>query len=187
MGLSVLHMVPPESDDFLVKLRREHGEALLRYLRAAVRNREDAEDLAQEVYARIHRLRRPSPIDHPRAWLLKIAARAVATHFLRARRSPTIPWPPEADEIPDERPLPEAHGIGHDAIRHLQDILLELPARQHLVFLHRHIYGASREDVAAQLGITLNTFDQHLWKAVTYCLERLKALGLKGNQGGDKP
>ena len=183
--VTLTRMVPPESDDFLVRLFREHGTALRKHLGRLLRNRDDAEDVAQETYAKLFRLARPESIANPRGWLFTAAVRMAATHLKRAQRTPTVPLSPEAEQVPDEHPLPEAHGIGRDALRHLQGILRELPRQQGRVFYRYRILGESREDVAAQLSITLSTFEQHLWKADAYCQQRLKALGL-GEQGGEK-
>jgi len=179
-------MAPHEPDEFLVRLFREHGAALRQYLRQLLPNRADVEDVEQATYAKLYQVPRPKPITNPRAWLFTAAARVASNYRRSQRRRPAESFSAESEQVADGRPLPEDDSIGQDAMRHLDNILRELPAQQRTVFIHQRIFGESREDIAAFLGITLNTFDQHLGKAVATVRQRLKALGL-GVQGGDQP
>src|SRR5690349_21174908 len=109
--VTLAQMTSQEPDEFLVRLVREHGAALRKYLGTVLRSPADAEDVAQETYAKLHRLGRPKTLLDPRAWLFTAAIRMAATHLKRERRRSTEPLDTEAEQVPDIAPLPEAHGM----------------------------------------------------------------------------
>lgn len=183
--VTLARMARYEPDESFVRLFREHGPAMVEHVARILRNRQDAEDVAQEAFSKAYRLAQPETLRNPRAWLLMVAGRMAITHLKRAARRPTVPLTEEVEAVPDERPSLEAQGIGEDTLRHLQALVGELPPQQARAFYLYRILGESRKEVAAQLGITVNTFDQHLAKAERYCQQELEALGL-GLQGGEK-
>ncbi len=80
----------------------EHGDALYRYARTRVRNRELAEDLVQEAFlAGLQSQDRFQGRATVRTWLLSILRNKIVDHYRRAAE------PPEASQAePRERPDP---------------------------------------------------------------------------------
>jgi DNA-directed RNA polymerase specialized sigma24 family protein len=76
----------PEAGSTLARLFIEHNRSLQSFLRVRVGSQHDAEEIAQEAYARLLQLGRPGAIGYLRAYLFKIA-----THIAidRARLSGT--------------------------------------------------------------------------------------------------
>lgn len=122
------------------------------YLRALVRDATLADDLLQETFLQVHRVRHTFQPQRPvRPWLYAIARNVVLMHrrasFRRARHE-TI-----ADEALPEVPVAaEIQGLGdRDAV---WGALARLPeARREPVVLH-HVLGMSFKEVGAVLGIT---------------------------------
>ena len=91
-----------DSDD-----ARELHDRVLRYVARRVRNRADAEDIAQEVMLRIHRHGAElEDADRLAAWVYRIAANAIADHYRRpARRE--LPAGDARVDLAPSRPAPD--------------------------------------------------------------------------------
>ena len=62
-----------DKDKFIAELVSKHGGPLENYLARKLDSREDAAELAQEAYMRLHRLEQPENLDNARAFLFQVA------------------------------------------------------------------------------------------------------------------
>jgi RNA polymerase sigma-70 factor (ECF subfamily) len=115
--------------------------------RSIVRNADDAEDITQNVFAKLMTaIQKYEPRQVPfAAWILRVARNA-ALDFLRARRQ--IPF---AEVRTDD----DGHEqIGFERSRSLRDALLHLPEEQREVLILRHLVGLSPVEIAGRLNKT---------------------------------
>jgi RNA polymerase sigma-70 factor, ECF subfamily len=117
------------------------------YVRSIVRNADDAEDITQNVFAKLMTaIQKYEPRQVPfTAWILRVARNA-ALDFLRARR-----------QIPFAEVRTDDHGheqIGFERSQSLRDALLHLPHEQREVLILRHLVGLSPVEIAGRLGKT---------------------------------
>lgn len=118
---------------------------LLRYVNSFVHDHHEAEDITQNVFAKLMTaIRKYEPTDVPfTAWILRVARNAALDH-MRARRA-----------IPTEEVRAEDAGqaqIGFDRGRDLRHALERLPQDQQEVLILRHIFGLSPVEIASALG-----------------------------------
>ena len=73
-------------------LWRRFGDGLRAFIARRIDNPEDAEDLLQEVFLRIHR-HPPANLDRPAAWLFKVTRNLIVDHY--RRQKPLEPLPAE--------------------------------------------------------------------------------------------
>ena len=76
--------VDSEKDQFIAGLVVQHGTALERYLARKLDNPEDAAEVAQDAFFRLHRMEQPENLDNPRAFLFQVASN-LAVDQLRRR------------------------------------------------------------------------------------------------------
>jgi RNA polymerase sigma-70 factor, ECF subfamily len=117
------------------------------YVRSIVRDSHDAEDITQNVFAKLMTaIHKYEPRDVPfAAWILRVA-RNVALDHLRARR-----------QIPCEEVRTDDQGheqIGFERSQCLRDALWRLPAEQREVLVLRHLVGLAPGEIAKRLGKT---------------------------------
>jgi RNA polymerase sigma-70 factor (ECF subfamily) len=115
------------------------------YVRTIVRDHHDAEDVTQQVFAKlITAIARYEPRGVPFvAWLLRMAHNAAVDAIRSQRMTPTA-------EIFD--PNVAAYEDPSDHARSLRDALAALPEDQRQVVVLRHVLGLSPVEIAAQLG-----------------------------------
>jgi RNA polymerase sigma-70 factor (ECF subfamily) len=151
-----------------------------------VRERELAEDLAQEVFLKAYRAL--DSYDHQRkfsSWLFKIAHNSTIDH-LRRTELQTVPLEPESA---DDRGLaavledpttvtPEHRLLGSDLGRGLAESIQELRPVYREVILLRHREGLSYQEIAEVTGASLGTVKTNLHRARRDLADRLRARGL---------
>jgi RNA polymerase sigma-70 factor (ECF subfamily) len=135
-------------------------DRLLRLALRFFRRREDAEDIVQEVFLRVHRAaatyRSDAPFEH---WLLRIATNLCRDRLRERRRRPEVAL---ADLSDDAAGWLDAALRGEslqaaraDAARALAAELLDsLPPKDRIVLVLLDLEGMSAADVAAATGST---------------------------------
>lgn len=128
-------------------------QPLRRFLtRRKVGSAADIEDIAQEVFLRLIRYDRAALIDHPQAYLFKIAANISAEWAVRSsRRLPhDSAWLAElVDALTPEMAVERA---GRD--EQLRNALEALPARAHEILRLHFGEGMTLLEIASELGVT---------------------------------
>ena len=133
--------------DALDYLYSRHADDVLRFVQSIVHNRHDAEDVTQEVFAKlmraIHRYEeRAVPFA---AWITRVARNAALDH-VRSRR-----------QIPVEEVRISENGHEETSFERLyafKRALAALPESQRQVLILRHIGGLSPNEIADRLGKT---------------------------------
>src|SRR5678815_3858452 len=85
--MGTVHVMQPRgsSADFVSRLSRAHGAALLRFLERMLGRKDVAEDVAQEAYLKLYRLSRPDEVNSPRALLFDVATKLAIDRLKRAK------------------------------------------------------------------------------------------------------
>ena len=137
---------------------------LRRYLTRLVGSREEAQDIAQDAYAKVYTAMNERAIEHPRA-LLYTTARHLAIDELKHRgRSPFREAP--VDATPSSSPGIEAIVMAREEAVLLEHAINRLPEECRAVLLLRTGEHLTHEQVAARLGLTKKQAEKRLHRAV---------------------
>ncbi|MDT8445169.1 MAG: sigma-70 family RNA polymerase sigma factor [Desulfuromonadales bacterium] len=156
-------------------LVKEHTGKVTGLAWRLVGNREEAEDLAQEAFLRLHRslpaFRGESRIS---TWLYRTTTRLAIDHLRRERIKNKLFFFRQDNDAPD--PVELARDPGNDPAREFQSVeamqtlrksLRKLSSRQQVIFTLRHYEGLPLKEIAAHLGLQTGTVKAHLHRAVT--------------------
>jgi len=154
----------------------EPHEATLRaWLHGQFPSLPDIDDLIQETYLRVLRMRSRDPdrFGGVKSLLFTIA-RNLALDQLRHRGVLKFEtWPESDDEpnLPEDRLGIEETVSQRQELEMLTEAIQALPERCRQVLTLRKLYGLSQKEIAAQLGIAEHTVEAHVGVGLRRCTE----------------
>ncbi len=151
------------------RLYRSHVQDVYRYALMVLRNRDDAEDVAQTTFLKAYRAyqrgERPS---HPRQWLITIAHNTCGTRIRDARRRPR--------EVALEEQLfePTPAGGGEVDVQELVRAVGALSFNQRSALVMRELEGRTYAEIAAVLDVSTSAVETLLFRARRALREQLE-------------
>lgn len=144
---------------------------LMRFLEMRIGNRQDAQDLAQEAYFRLCRVREPDLIQSPESYLFRIASNLAHEFLLRRRVQPSfVELDPEQSYAEDaDAGSFSAKLEARSEVEQLEHIIDELPPLYQAVLLMRKRDGYSHQEIAERLSISPHTVHKYLSRALLRC------------------
>ncbi|GAA0564950.1 RNA polymerase sigma-70 factor [Chitinophaga japonensis] len=134
---------------------------LIAFIRALVGAEEVAEELYSDLFVKIWARRHALPLTaHPRNYIYTMARNLALDHLKKERHLQSI----EFNEIntllvQDQAPTPEEQVISKEMVRKIEGAINVLPARCRLIFKMVKEDGFKHKEVAALLGISVNTVE----------------------------
>jgi RNA polymerase sigma factor (sigma-70 family) len=161
---------------------KQQFRRIMNILRRRGQSREDAEDLVQEAFLRLHVfLEEGHDVRTPDAFLVRTALNLAVDARRKNVRDCRDQFVPETIEdldlvIADLRPTPEENVAAEIRLREMRKVLDEKlsPTTREVFFLHR-LEGLSHEEIAEAMGISLRSVEKRIARAITIMwMERRK-------------
>lgn len=176
-----------EQDRQIAEAIRREQSRLRNFIRRRVDDRDDAEDILQEVfYELVEAYRMIKPVEQVTGWLFRVARNRITDLFRRKQRealrdaTATVADDGERLELEELLPSPDA---GPDAayartvlLEEMEAALDELPEEQREVFIAHEVMGKSFKELAKETGTSVNTLLSRKHYAVLHLRERLQAI-----------
>lgn len=151
-----------------------HCDRLVRYVYRYVGSRETAEDLVQEVFARLWERGDELQIRDPLPYLYRTAHNLAVSHVRHEQVRER--WQARAALAPS----PTAEGA-HAAVERtdlaqaIDRAIADLPERCRQVFTMSREQGLTHAEIARILGLSVKTVESHVWRAMTMLREKIGA------------
>ena len=170
------------------------GPRLRGFVRRQVADLSQVEDIVQDTFVRlVSAYRLMEPVEHLAAWLRRVARNRIIDRFRQQSRTDSLNDPWYSDDVADESgvlaewlvPLasgPEASYVRDVLAEELVAALDELPVEQRAVFVAHEIEGRSFKDLAAEMGVGVNTLLGRKHAAVRYLRQRLRDIRTEFDQ-----
>jgi RNA polymerase sigma-70 factor, ECF subfamily len=126
---------------------------LRRFIAARIRNRDDAEDVLQDVFVKIHdQLPRLEDSTRLLAWVYKITRNAITDYYRRRGRSPelTTEYPEDLAAADPEKDLTD------EVVAWLLPVIDTLPPKYRDAMRLSEVQGLTQQETAERLGISLS-------------------------------
>ena len=184
-ALNILEMAGEQDQRISETVAREQAR-LRNFIRRRVPDRNDAEDILQDVfYELVEAYRLMKPIEQVGAWLYRVARNRI-TDLFRKKKPETFSGQQKTDvegeELSIEDLLPSPDGGPEAAyfrsvlLDEIDDALGELPDEQREVFIAHEIEGRSFKEIAAESGVSVNTLLSRKHYAVMHLRARLQEI-----------
>ena len=128
-------------------------------------NREDAEDVTQEVLVRLWERGREIEEEDLPAWITRVTRNACIDLLRRRRRLPFEASQDTLDRMVSLDPGPDTRLEAVELRRRLESALLHLPEAHRAVVVLREIQGLKYEEIGQALELPLNTVKVYLHRA----------------------
>lgn len=158
------------------ELYRAHYARITRLCRLLLRDSQEAEEAAQEVFLKL--LQASNGLSRTivwEAWLTRVALNTCRDRqrswWWRWRRADTMEghmW-----QLPSIEPTPEETTVNREQRERIWQFLRRLSSRQQEVFVLRYVEGWSGEEVAEFLGLSPGSVKRHLFRAVHHMRQAL--------------
>lgn len=134
-----------------------------------------AEDVVQETWLRIQRLSPTAEVEHPRAYLFRMAANLAVDHLRSEKvRTRHISADSVPEDVPNGMPLPDTVIEYQQRLAILCTAVDELPPRCREVFMLHKFEGLSHAEITGRLGISRNMVEKHIIRGLAHCRDRLR-------------
>jgi RNA polymerase sigma factor (sigma-70 family) len=167
----------------------EERTRLLDFIRKNIPNRDDAEDVLQDVFYQFTETTRSLiPIEKVSNWLFTVARNKITDRYRKKKPEllDSIKTGLGSDEggeplfltdiLPAENDSPETRNLRKLIVSKLQESLLELPAEQRDVFVKHELEDKTFKEIAEETGVQVNTLLSRKRYAVQLLQKRLRSL-----------
>lgn len=151
--------------------------ALVKYFFRRCGNREEAEDLAQDVLLRVLDHKQWVSAQHAKSYLFRAAANRWLDRQRRMiTRGASVAWEDDGAPGRDDEPTPEQVSIAGQELACVASALAELNERTRDVFMLVRLEHMKQSVVAEMLGISVSAVEKHLVKALGHLMARSRAM-----------
>ncbi|MFO7294684.1 MAG: sigma-70 family RNA polymerase sigma factor [Clostridia bacterium] len=160
-----------------------YAKKIYNYCYRMTNNREDAEDLAQEVFIKVYRnlksFKRDSRFS---TWIYRIAYNTCVDRYRKSKKLDTVSLNYGKDEdaveiqLVSDDPLPEEEVIKKERYRKLQACIASLKPEYKTALILRDIQNYSYAEIAEILQVPLGTVKSHISRARAALCDALREM-----------
>lgn len=144
-------------------LWRKFSDQIRGFIRSRVSNKQEAEDVLQDIFIRIHKgIDELKHEDRVQSWVFGIARRALIDHYRQKGRDKETPagteikMDSEEDPVLDLNDFEGAHGVHEEVLSWLIPMIDELPDKYGKPLKMADVEGKTQQEVADYLGLSLS-------------------------------
>jgi len=151
-----------------------HEPALRSWLHTHAPASMEVDDIVQEAYAVLAGLDDVARILNPRAYLFTVARSVMLQQLRRARIVPMVAVAEiERLGILNDEITPEANAVAGEDLRRTGVLIASLPRKCREAFVLRRVEGLPQREIAERMGISENTVEKHIGKALRLLMEAM--------------
>ena len=155
-----------------------HERSLKTYLRQCFPSMRDVDDVVQESYVRIWKVRATRPIRSAKAFLFSIARHIALDLHRRDRARPTSAVGDLSSYcVLEDRPGAVETASLHEKMDLLAEALATLPPRCREITVLRRLKGMSQREIAERFGISERTVEEQVYRGTKRSQEYVRKHG----------
>jgi RNA polymerase sigma-70 factor (ECF subfamily) len=167
------------------ELVRRYGDGMFGYLMKMSKNRQDAEDLFQETFKRVHEKAHTFRGSQLKSWLFTIATNVAIDGLRRRRRMRVVSLNQKLDcsdndgeelgavALADDSYEPSQEAAKAEQTEKVRGAIESLPARQRATLVLAYYQQLSYPEVAEVMGCSLGTVKTQMYRALRTLAQKL--------------
>lgn len=153
----------------------EQQRPLKSFISRFIRRPQDIDDIAQETFVRAFLAEKKGEIQHPKAYIYRIA-RNLAFETLTKKSTQLTSY---IEDSCDQSLLQsgedvEGHMIVTEKFDRVKAAIAEMPPQCQRVFIMHKVYGFKYKEISQQLGISVSTVEKHIMTGLKKCRQSVK-------------
>jgi RNA polymerase sigma-70 factor (ECF subfamily) len=163
----------------LAMIVRQYGGSLLGYLRRMCGNRDEAEDLFQETFKKVHEKARTIRGENIRPWLFAVATRVAIDGMRRNKKLRFVSLNGDEDcdgpaaTIADASSDPAGEALKAERREQVRGAIMELPERMRATLVMAYYEGLSYAEIAECMGCSVGTVKTQMFRAIQILADKL--------------
>lgn len=161
---------------FLDALYRQYARPLLRFLSRQNISAEEAKEIVQETYVRMHEVPHVEALEQPRAYLYRTAINLTRDTQRQRRRGSNVtvlnPQYPDQD-VASEEPAADRVLSGEQELQIIRAAIAELSPVCRQVFVMHRFESATYKEIAETLGLSVSSIEKYVIQALAQLKKRL--------------
>lgn len=155
-------------------LFEQHHAALVRFLKNKLGSEHEAQDVAQEAYAKLLGLGDDKVVSHLQAYLYRVANNLAIDRLRKKKKTLTshLTYAQNVEVLTPSAGIENAV-TARQRLQLIQQILKQLPPRCRQAFMLYKIEGMEYKDIALQMKLSESMVRKYVLKAVRFCAEKL--------------
>jgi len=163
---------------FFDSLYREYARPLLRFISRQNIGREEAREIVQETYCRLHQVPQVESLESPRGYLFRTAINLARDSKRLRRREFHVadagqPGVADAIDVPCEAPTAYQVLKGQQELEIIRQAIAELNPTCRQVFVLHRFGNATYSQIAERLGVSVSMIEKHVSAALAHLKSRL--------------
>jgi RNA polymerase sigma factor (sigma-70 family) len=150
---------------------KRHIRRMQSLLRRRGESREDAEDLIQEAYLRLHVYCQSQEVRKQEAFLMRTIQNLSIDRHRRTHHDLYVEGSPEDLLLADLRPTPDEDLANQQRLYKVGAVLDSLAPRTREVFIMHRLEGFGCAQIATTFGISLSAVEKHIARAMLALME----------------
>lgn len=167
-------------DRFLDALYRQYARPLLRFIGRQNIGREEAREIVQETYCRLHQVPQVETLESPRGYLFRTAINLARDSKRQRRREFHVAeageaGAPELADVASEAPTAYQVLKGEQELAIIRQAITELSPTCRQVFILHRFGNATYSQIAQRLGLSVSMIEKHVSQALAHLKTSLDA------------
>jgi len=141
----------------------QYYKELLFFVKKNIRNKDYANDITQDTFAKAISFQNQNPIENPRAFLYRLAKNIIVDESRKNKKFKEIPY--DENDVTIKTHEPEDLAIEDNRQKILMKELKKLPEKRKEAFVLHVIEGYTRQEIANIMGISVAAVSKHISRA----------------------
>jgi len=165
------------SSHFFQLFFQQNYDSLVRFLAFKFTDTEEAQDLAQDAFYNVMKVKGAEDLEHARAYLFQTAANLALNRIRKQKRQDLYLREtasilnPETDGMVSS---PERATAAKQQLQQVEEALNALPKKCRSAFLMHRSQNKTYQQIAVELGVSVSTVEKYMIAALEQCRQKVQ-------------